>query len=97
MDDVRVRDPASRDQDAQAFRRGRFAERVRREWNPIQDAAIVAARRDGGYDLDVLAQAVHTRVGGDLAPIRSRLAEFAALEATGAPAATDPLVRPGAN
>ena len=95
-DGVRVRDPATRDQDPKVWRRGRFAERVRREWNPIPTQVIESARRADGYDLEALAAAIHARVGGDVAPIRDRLGEFVAAEAAGAAASPDPLTRPGA-
>jgi len=96
--EVRVRDPASRDQDATAWRRGRFAERVRREWNQVRTDAIEAtSTADDGYDLGALTEAIRARVGGDAAHIRQRLEQFAALEHIGAPAAPDPLVRPGQN
>lgn len=93
--EVRVRDPASRDQEPLAWRRGRFAERVRREWNPVRTAAIEAARSGSGYDIELLATAVQRAIGGDLETVRRRLSEFAAAEALGEPAGPDPLVRPG--
>lgn len=95
--EVRVRDPASRDQDSTAWRRGRFAERVRREWNPVATATIEATRTVGedGYDLGALAEAIRARVGGDLDHIRERLEQFARLEEMGMPAQADPLLRPG--
>lgn len=93
--EVRVRDPASRDQEPMAWRRGRFAERVRREWNPVRTATIEAARSGAGYDVSALASAIQRAIGGDLAAIRGRLTEFAAAEAAGAPAGPDLLVRPG--
>lgn len=93
--DVRVRDPAMRDQDRIPWRRGRFAERVRREWNPIGSGAIEESRMEEGYDLARLATLVHARVGGDLGPIESRLREFARMEEVGEKSAHDPLVRPG--
>lgn len=89
--EARLRDPAHRDQDGAEWHQGRFAERVRREWNPVHLGGVPLARRD----LDVLAQAVHARVGGDMDGIRARLDEFAAMEAEGDPAVDDPLVRPG--
>lgn len=95
--DVRVRDPASRDQDADAWRRGRFAERVRREWNPLRTPAIEACRLADGYDLEILAEAVQKVVGGDARRILARLAEFWALEQAGGAEAADPLLRPGAS
>ena len=94
--EVRVRDPASRDQDAVAFRRNRFAERVRREWNPVTTAEMAPFVAGAAPDLDGLARAVQVRVGGEAGPIRRRLEEFVALEGAGEPAASDPLVRPGA-
>ncbi len=90
--DVRVRDPAVRDQDAVPWRQGRFAERVRREWNAVPSQAIDAA----GMDLDALAQAIHKVVGGNMDHVKARLEEFALLERIGAAAASDALVRPGA-
>ena len=93
--EVRVRDPASRDQEPVAWRRGRFAERVRREWNPVRTTALEAARSGDGYDIEVLAAAVQRAIGGDLEAIRRRLTEFAAVESVGAPAGADPLLRPG--
>jgi hypothetical protein len=95
--DVRVRDPAYRDQDAVAFRRGRFAERVRREWNVVSTRTIEASMQGPGSDLEALAKAIQERVGGDVEPLLARLREFMALESDGAPASSDPLVRPGAN
>jgi len=101
--DVRVRDPAARDQEGAVWRRGRFAERVRREWNAVPgrevDACLLPdadAGATAGYDLTRLAQAVQRRVGGDAEPIRARLEEFADAEMEGDTAAPDPLVRPGA-
>jgi hypothetical protein len=89
--EARLRDPAHRDQDGTAWRRGRFAERVRRQWNPVQLDAVPPEPAD----LDVLAQAIQARVGGDPGPIRERLEEFARLEGLAAPPAPDPLVKPG--
>jgi hypothetical protein len=88
---ARLNDPAHRDQDGMDWHRGRFAERVRRQWNPVHLGGVPLARGD----LDVLAQAVQSRVGGDVGEIRHRLDEFAALEQAGAPAMDDPLVKPG--
>jgi hypothetical protein len=93
--EVRVRDPASRDQEPVAWRRGRFAERVRREWNPVRTATIEAARSGDGYDVAALAAAIQRAIGGDNEAIRARLTEFAAAEELGAPAGPDPLLRPG--
>ncbi len=91
--EARLRDPAHRDQDGTAWSRGRFAERVRRQWNAVELPA--EASPDG--DLDGLAQAIQARIGGDVASIRERLAEFVRLDEAAGPAALDPLVRPGAN
>jgi hypothetical protein len=88
--EARLRDPAHRDQDGPAWHGGRFAERVRRQWNGVQ-----VPPGTGPGDLDGLARAVQERVGGDPAEIRLRLEDFAALE-HGGPPADDPLVRPGA-
>lgn len=92
--EARLRDPAHRDQDGTAWRRGRFAERVRRQWNAVELPA--GAPPDGEGDLDALAQAIQARIGGDVGDIRGRLAEFVRLDAVAGPAAQDPLVRPGA-
>lgn len=89
---ARLRDPAHRDQDGIVWRRGRFAERVRRQWNPVETDADPAS----DAELEALALAVQARVGGDLDEIRHRLGEFAAMDAVAAPSAEDPLVRPGA-
>lgn len=94
MDDpyaARLNDPAHRDQDGMEWHRGRFAERVRREWNPVNLGGVPLARRD----LDVLAEAVQSRVGGDVGDIRHRLEEFAAMEQKAGSPVDDPLVRPG--
>lgn len=91
--EARLRDPAHRDQDGPAWRRGRFAERVRRQWNAVRLEADPRA----DADLDALAQAIQARVGGDVEHIRHRLDEFTTMEAAGAPAAPDPLLRPGAS
>jgi hypothetical protein len=90
--EARLRDPAHRDQDGPVWRRDRFAERVRRQWNPVQVSAAPAT----AADLDALAQAVQARVGGDVGDIRRRLAEFAEIDEAGAAPAEDPLVQPGA-
>ncbi|HLF16404.1 MAG TPA: hypothetical protein VI796_03100 [Candidatus Thermoplasmatota archaeon] len=95
--DVRIRDPAVRDQDGAAWRRGRFAERVRREWNPLRTAAIEACLRGDGYDLEELADAVQKVVGGEPSHILERLRLFLDMEDEGRPAAADGLVRPGAS
>ena len=89
--DVRLHDPAHRDQDGVAWHRGRFEERVRRQWNAVPGADVAAA----SGDLDALGQAVHARVGGDLAEVRHRLVELQELDALAEPEAEDPLVRPG--
>lgn len=91
--EARLADPAHRDQDGPSWRRGRFRERVRRQWNPVPGALI---ERHAG-DLDALAAAIHGRVGGGLEEIRSRLERLRALDEDCAPPAVDPLVRPGAN
>lgn len=90
---ARLRDPAHRDQDGPAWRRGRFAERVRRQWNAVELPAD--ASPDG--DLDALAHAIQARIGGDVGPIRERLDEFVRLDAVAGPPAEDALVRPGAS
>lgn len=90
--EARLRDPAHRDQDGAAWRRGRFAERVRRQWNAVELPAGVGP--DG--DLDALAQAIQARIGGDVGHIRARLDEFVRLDEMAGPPAADPLVRPGA-
>ena len=90
--EARLRDPAHRDQDGAAWRRGRFAERVRRQWNAVE----LPAGASPDSDLDTLAQAIQARMGGDAAAIRERLAEFVRLDAVAGPPAEDPLVRPGA-
>ena len=97
MGEARVLDPASRDQDAEAWRRGRFAERVRREWNPLRTPAIEACRLGEGYDLEILSADIQEGVGGDPERILARLALFWAAEEEGRPAGGDPLVRPGSN
>ena len=89
--EARLRDPAHRDQDGPTWRRGRFAERVRRQWNTVEPGAVPPAPAD----LDLLAQAIQTRVGGDAGHIRARLEEFVALERMAGPPAEDPLVKPG--
>ena len=90
--EARVRDPAHRDQDGKDWRRGRFAERVRREWNPV------AFEPQGAEDdLEALAEHIQARVGGDLAAIKAKLEEFVALEKQALPPAEDPLVRPGSD
>src|SRR5688500_815605 len=91
--EARLRDPAHRDQDGPAWRRGRFAERVRRQWNPVQVQGAPATHEE----FDALAQAIQARVGGDVGDIRERLHEFAALDEAAGPPAEDPLVRPGAS
>lgn len=96
LEETRLRDPAHRDQDGTLWRRGRFAERVRRQWNPVD---LRMAGAPGEAEIDELAHAIQARVGGDVGPIRARLEEFAELEqptAAAAPPAEDPLVRPGA-
>lgn len=90
--EARLRDPAHRDQDGPVWRRDRFAERVRRQWNVVQMSGEAA----GDAELDELAAAIQAKVGGDVAHIRERLREFAAIDEGGAPPAPDPLVRPGA-
>ncbi len=87
--EVRILDPAYRDQDGTPWRGGRFAERVRREWNQIRTAEIEAA--DG--DMDALAQTIFEKVGGKLDHIQGRLQVFMQME-TGTPV-RDSLVRPG--
>lgn len=89
--EARLRDPAHRDQDGPTWRRGRFAERVRRQWNPV----ALDTASPGPADLDALARAIQARVGGEAEPIRARLEEFAALEGMSGPPAADPLVKPG--
>jgi hypothetical protein len=91
--EARLRDPAHRDQDGAVWRRDRFAERVRRQWNPVE------VRMAGGPDpveLEELAAAIQAKVGGDVGHVRQRLEEFARMDEAGAPPAVDPLVRPGA-
>ena len=87
----RLRDPAHRDQDGLDRHQGRFAERVRRQWNVIalHEAPMTKA------DIPVLARAIHQKVGGDLHEIEARLEEFEGLERSAAPPLDDPLVRPG--
>ena len=89
---ARLCDPAHRDQDGPLWRRGRFEERVRRQWNAVPSAALAAA----GEEVAAVAAAVHGAVGGDLADIQARVAELQALDGAAAPPAPDPLVRPGA-
>ena len=90
-DDALLRDPAHRDQDGRESHQGRFAERVRRQWN------VVALHEEpvGPADIPVLAEAIHQKVGGDLGEIEARLAEFERMDRIAAPRAPDPLVRPG--
>ena len=90
--EARLRDPAHRDQDGAVWRRERFAERVRRQWNVVQMSGQAA----GDAELDELAAAIQAKVGGDVDHIRDRLREFATMDEAGAPPAVDPLVRPGA-
>ncbi|MHB1261696.1 MAG: hypothetical protein ACYC2H_08260 [Thermoplasmatota archaeon] len=90
--EARLRDPAHRDQDGVAWRRGRFAERVRRQWNAVE----LPAGASPDDDLDAMAQAIQARIGGAAEPIRERLAEFVRLDAVAGPPGADPLVRPGA-
>ena len=85
--DVRVRDPAYRDQDQYFWRQGRFAERVRREWNPVRTAAI-----DGADSLDELAKSIHAIVGGEIEHILERLRLFQAMEQYGPDGARDSLI-----
>ena len=93
--EARLRDPAHRDQDGTVWRRGRFAERVRRQWNAVS-SNVLTLYADAPSDLGTLALAIQARVGGDLEEIRARLDEFAALDDVGASPAGDPLLRPGA-
>ena len=90
--DAMLRDPAHRDQDGLDQRQGRFAERVRRQWN------VMALHEEpmGPADLPLLAQAIQQKVGGDLHAIKARLAEFERMEHVGDAPVDDPLVRPGA-
>jgi hypothetical protein len=90
--EARLRDPAHRDQDGTVWRRGRFPERVRRQWNPVEVAGDPASEAG----LDALARTIQARVGGDVEEIRARLDEFAALDDLASPPAIDPLVQPGA-
>lgn len=92
--EARLRDPAHRDQDGPVWRRDRFAERVRRQWNVVQMSGPGDAVSEA--ELDGLAAAVQAKVGGDVGHIRARLREFAEIEVAGAAPAVDPLVRPGA-
>lgn len=89
--EARLRDPAHRDQDGLDQRQGRFAERVRRQWN------VVAMHEEpmGPADIPLLACAIHQKVGGDLHMIEARLAEFERMEQAGTLPASDPLVKPG--
>ena len=91
--DTLLHDPAHRDQDGPSWRRGRFRERVRRQWNPVP-GALIDRNAD---DLPALAKAIQGRVGGDLEEIFARLERLKALELDCAPPATVPLLRPGAN
>ena len=90
--DVTLRDPAHRDQDGLDQRPGRFAERVRRQWN------VVALHEEpmAPADIPLLARAIHEKVGGDIQVIEARLAEFERMEHGGVLPAADPVVRPGA-
>ncbi|HJQ93436.1 MAG TPA: hypothetical protein VJ874_04025 [Candidatus Thermoplasmatota archaeon] len=90
--EARLRDPAHRDQDGPVWRRDRFAERVRRQWNVVQMSGGAA----GDAELDELAAAIQAKVGGAVEAIRHRLQEFADLDEAAAQPAVDPLVRPGA-
>lgn len=93
MSDVRIEDPAYRDVDDGPWHSGRFAERVRREWNPITAKTI----DDAGDDLEKLADAVLERVGGDKEEVLERLKAFRRAERDATrPPREDPLVRPGA-
>jgi hypothetical protein len=89
--EAQLRDPAHRDQDGIDQRQGRFAERVRRQWN------VVALHEEpmAPADIPLLAQAIHQKVGGDLHAIEARLAEFERMEHSGAHPTSDPLVKPG--
>jgi hypothetical protein len=91
--EARLFDPAHRDQDGPSWRRGRFRERVRRQWNPVP-GALIDRHAD---DLGALAATIQGRVGGDLEDIRARLERLLRLDDESAPPAKDPLVRPGAN
>jgi hypothetical protein len=91
--DALLHDPAHRDQDGPSWRRGRFRERVRRQWNPVPGALI----ERNADDLDALAGVIQARVGGDLEEIRARLDRLRELDAWCTAPAPDPLVRPGAN
>ena len=73
--DVRILDPAYRDQEPAPWMRGRFAERIRREWNPVRTATIEAAP-----DLGSLADAIQKVMGGDREHILDRLELFADVE-----------------
>ena len=89
--ETRLRDPAHRDQDGTDRHQGRFAERVRRQWNVVALHEETVTRAD----IPVLARAIHQKVGGDLHEIEARLEEFEGLERTAQPALADPLVKPG--
>ena len=88
LNDVRIRDPANRDQDQVAWRQGRFGERVRREWNQIRTAAI-----DSAQSLDELTDAIFAIEGGDKAHIMERLQLFQAMEQYGQPNSPDFLAK----
>lgn len=90
--EARLRDPAHRDQDGPVWRRQRFAERVRRQWNVVR----MSGAASGEAELDELAAAIQAKVGGDVEHVRQRLEEFARMDEAGAPPEVDPLVRPGA-
>ncbi|HUR25702.1 MAG TPA: hypothetical protein VM327_06800 [Candidatus Thermoplasmatota archaeon] len=90
--EARLRDPAHRDQDGPVWRRDRFAERVRRQWNVVSMSGGAASEAE----LDELAAAIQAKVGGGIEHIRGRLREFTEIDAVGGPPAVDPLVRPGA-
>lgn len=89
--EARLRDPAHRDQDGPVWRRDRFAERVRRQWNAVAADGVPLT----ADDLEPLARAIQAHAGGDVEDVKARLQEFLRMDEAAAPPVADPLVKPG--